>query len=170
LYIQVVKHLIDPTLIDRRMTVKIRRVGNTRPSDHAGNTWNVTNPNSLIPGDVLSGAPGYMGESLREAHGPVITETHMVSRDTPKTPETRRKHAGSAPVGGEKPRIRAALPKKAKRTVAIPQREDVERKLISIRIPEGVLRHFKDGGPGYQGRIIAVLELFVEEGGTFVEE
>ena len=140
--------------------MKIRRIGNTRPSDHTGNTWNVANPNSLIPGDVLSGAPAYGGQSLREAPGPVVLEEHMAVHEPAPRPKAR----------GRKPKVKAILPPDADMNVSMPGGETPMRTAINLRIPTRLLNRYKSSGPKYQSRIIAVLEMFVREGGTFTEE
>lgn len=144
----------------------VRRVGSNRLPDNRNNVWSVSAPNS-IPGDVLSGAPNYGGQSLRESPGPIITESEMAVHEVKEAP-TRAK-AGK-PKLGRKPRVRAVLPAKASRTVMVPAKDALSRTAINLRVPTKLLQRFKDGGAGYQGRIVAVLELFVQEGGTFTEE
>lgn len=140
----------------------IKRVGSSRLPDNTQNVWNVASPNTIIPGDVLSGAPGFGGHELREARGPVITEADMTAHEVFNTPKTHRKHA-------KKPKVRAVLPPEASRIVELRGKDAPNRTAINLRIPTRLLQHFKDSGPKYQSRIVAVLELFVEEGGTFVE-
>jgi uncharacterized protein (DUF4415 family) len=54
--------------------------------------------------------------------------------------------------------------------VSISSGDAPARTAINLRMPTALLQHFKRGGPKYQSRVIAVLELFVREGGTFIEE
>jgi len=147
----------------------IKRVGNTRMNDNPGNTWNAAATNE-IPGDVLSGAPGFGGQTLREAPGPIITEVHMVAEEHQKAP-TRAKASKEQPTTqrGKKPRTRAVLPPDAKRFVVLQSKEATNRVAINLRMPKSLLNSYKSGGKGYQTRIIAVLELFLEEGGQFIE-
>jgi uncharacterized protein (DUF4415 family) len=124
--------------------------------------WNISQPNSLSPGDVLSGAPGYGGQPLREPPALIVTEEHMAVHEAPV--------ASRKPAKEKRPKVRAVLPEDASRTVRMPVAEGKNRVAINLRIPAALLNAYKSGGPKYQSRIIAVLELFVQEGGTFIEE
>jgi hypothetical protein len=142
--------------------MKVRRVSSTRPPDHTSNTWNVASPNSLIPGDILSGAPGFGGQSLREASGPVIMEEHMAVHEAPAPSEK--------PARTKKTRIRAVLPREASRIISASAMDAPDRTAFNIRLPTKLLNRYKSMGRGTSARIIAVLELFIAEGGTFTEE
>ena len=151
----------------------IRRVGNTRLPDHESNIWNISAPNTILPGDVLSGAPGFGGQSLREAPGPVITETAMVTRILDEEPkieaEKPLQEAKKPSIKGKRPTIKAVLPPDTDMTIACPSNEAKERTFINMRIPTRLLEHYRAGGRGYQTRIVAVLTMFVENGGEFIE-
>jgi uncharacterized protein (DUF4415 family) len=141
------------------MTGRIRRVGNVRLPDDQRSTWNVASPNSINPGDILSGAPSYGGQPIRELAPIIVTEEHMVAVEPPK-----------ASVRGRKPKVKAVLPPDANMSLTLSGKGTPARTAINLRIPAGLLRHYKADGPKYQSRIIAVLEMFVREGGTFTEE
>lgn len=135
----------------------VKRVGNVRPPDHMSNIWNATP--DILPGDVLSGAPGYGGQELREAPGPVITEEHMVVVESPKKPPRRPRKPSTRITEAvlerkRKPKIKAAP----------------TRKNINLRIPLDVLDKFMEPGPGYQSRIVSVLRNFLNAGGKFAEK
>ncbi|MFI5247653.1 MAG: hypothetical protein ACHQWV_03770 [Nitrospirales bacterium] len=148
---------------------RVRRVGSNRMPDSQSNVWSVSSPNSISPGDILSGAPGYGGESLRES-SPIITEEHMVVKEPQEAPTRAKKPKMSqSPAKPKRPRIRAVLPPDAKRIVELPAAEGINRVAINLRIPAKILNHYKSLGPRYQTKIIAVLGLFVEEGGKFIE-
>jgi uncharacterized protein (DUF4415 family) len=153
-------------ICEQEPDMAVRRIGNTRLPDNPQNTWNVAAPNSISPGDILSGAPGYGGQTLREAPGPFIGEEAMVTRILDEEPSKKAKKPS---VRGRKPKIRAVLPVDAKRVVELPSKESLARTAINLRVPVEVLKAYKTGGRGYQSRMIAVLELFLEEGGKFIE-
>jgi uncharacterized protein (DUF4415 family) len=67
-------------------------------------------------------------------------------------------------------RLRAVLPENAKRVAKLPQRQKSTRVNINLRMPMELLVQYKLGGPGYQTRMIAVLQMFLDEDGEFVEE
>jgi uncharacterized protein (DUF4415 family) len=134
----------------------VRRVGNVRPNDSTSNIWGVA-PNH-IPGDVLSGAPGYGGQSLREAPGPVITEEHMVI-----APDPHEKRVKAPPKERQKRITKAVMPQEKMEVAAPP-----EKRNINLRVPVAILERFKEPGPGYQSRMVSVLQLFLDQGGRFV--
>jgi uncharacterized protein (DUF4415 family) len=140
----------------------VRRIGSMRMPDQPS-VWNPA-PNA-IPGDILSGAPDYGGQSLREAPALIVTESQMAIHEAPEVPTQTKEPKPK----GKRAKVKAVLPPDASRVVAVPAKEQPNRMPINLRVPSAVLERYKEGGPGYQGRIIAVLELFLEEGGTFVE-
>jgi uncharacterized protein (DUF4415 family) len=155
---------------EQEADMAIKRVGNVRLPGNESNVWSVAAPNHILPGDVMSGAPAYGGQSMREAPGPIITESEMVAVE-PKEARTRAKKPKPSPSPKKRkaPRVRPVLPPDAKRFVVLPSKEEANRTAINLRIPTKLLHHYKTGGKGYQTRMIAVLELFVEEGGEFIE-
>lgn len=136
----------------------VKRVGSVRPPDSTSNIWNAA-PN-YIPGDILSDAPGYGGQELREAPGPVITEEHMAV-----APEPRRKRAASTPKPRQKRATKAVAPRRAQKILPPPKRRN-----INLRVPVDILERFMEPGPGYQSRIVSVLQLFLDQGGRFVRD
>jgi uncharacterized protein (DUF4415 family) len=148
----------------------IKRIGNVRLPDNESNAWNIATPNQILPGDALSGAPAFGGQSMREAPGPIVTESEMVAIEVKEARGRAKKSKPSQPPKKRKaPRMRAVLPPDAKRYVVLPSKEGSNRTAINLRMPAHLLQHYKAGGPKYQSRMIAVLELFVEEGGEFIE-
>jgi|WetSurMetagenome_2_1015567.scaffolds.fasta_scaffold00674_12 hypothetical protein len=143
------------------MTGRIRRVGNVRLPDDQRSTWNVTRPNSIV--NHIDDDQG-----MREAPGPVVTESHMSAMEPPKTPKTCQKHAKNTPIRSKKPKIRAVLPHDADMSAVVHDREVPLRTVFNMRIPTKLLQHYRESGPNTSARIIAVLEMFVREGGEFV--
>lgn len=167
----------------------IRRIGSTRLPDNKDNVWNAAPRHT--PGDVLAGAPGYGGQELREAPGPIITESHMVAMEPPVAkkrgrPAKKDKAAVSPSIAPVPPAQAKASPRKAKAEpkaprkvkavvadsadlrLAAPKRPKKENVPINLRMPADVLAKFKEGGRGYQTRIIAALRAFWENGGEFI--
>lgn len=140
----------------------VRRVGSVRLPDDQNNAWAA--PNHILPGDVLSGAPAFGGQSMREAPGPIVTEEHMAAVEPQEAPTQAK-----APRQARKPRVKAFLPPEASRVAVVPSTEPANRIAINLRLPAKLIEHYKLGGKGYQTRMIAVLELFIEEGGEFIE-
>lgn len=146
----------------------IRRVGSARLPDNPSNVW-AKAPNRIHPGDIMADAPDFGGQSMREAQAPIITEDHMAFHEVSDTPETHRKHTDDAPKKPSKPKVRAVLPPEAKRFVVLRSPAADPKTPINLRMPSDLLEKYKSGGPGYQTRMIAVLELFLAEGGQFIE-
>jgi uncharacterized protein (DUF4415 family) len=128
----------------------IKRIGSARMHDDPNNVWNPT-----LPGDVMHGAPGVYGQELREAPGPVITEAEMA----PPAEEGK-------PV---RKRMAPSLPDEAVMEIKTAKKGEIPKIPINLRIPTDLLQKYKKGGPGYQTRMISVLELFFKSGGTFTE-
>jgi uncharacterized protein (DUF4415 family) len=182
----------------------VRRIGSNRLPDDPSNIWNAST--FAAPGDVMHEAPGFGGQSLREAPGPIITESHMVASEAPK-PKKRGRPAKPKPAVQEAPRA-AKAPSKPKATPsqaskatpsqaskATPSQaskapSDARKKVkgvvadgadlsvvlhgkpdsipINLRMPPDLLARYKEGGSGYQTRIIAALRAFLDNGGEFV--
>jgi hypothetical protein len=142
------------------MSGKIRRVGNVRLPDDQRPAWSVASPNSI---PHRAGVPPE--QDMCEARAPTITEEHMVARE----PGIRRKHSGNTPQRGRKPKIKAVLPQETNMAISLPGKDEPTKTVFNMRIPTRLLNHYRDSGPNTSARIIAVLEMFVREGGTFVE-
>jgi len=69
-----------------------------------------------------------------------------------------RKHPAKAKARSKKPAARPRQTDWANVKVAWPQ----AKQAISLRIDQDILAWFRDGGPGYQTRMNAVLRAFVD--------
>lgn len=132
----------------------IKRVGNRRMHDDPSNFWNPAQP-----GDVMHDAPGIYGQELREAPAIVITEAQMAP---PKRVGAGRKRAGKRVTT-------ASLETSERLEVKVPRKKTEPKTPINLRIPNSLLKKYKKGGPGYQTRMISVLDLFFKQGGKFTE-
>jgi uncharacterized protein (DUF4415 family) len=137
----------------------VRRIGNVRPPD--SNTIWGDSPH-YVPGDIMAYAPGFGGQTLREAPGPIITEEHMAA---PRDAKPKK-----SPPPRDIPYTKVIKPRGTTEVVVPAEVIPPSRRNINIRIPVDILDVFMEPGPGYQSRIVEVLRLFIDEGGRFVNE
>jgi uncharacterized protein (DUF4415 family) len=142
----------------------IRRIGNTRMPDAQNTAWDITSPNTIPTNALLKDQTDRNGP-ITESIGPIVTEEHMSVR-TQSTPSQSNPKKTTRP---KRPKIKAVLPPEANRTIIITPKETASRTAINLRMPNSLLMQYKSMGSRYQTRMIAVLELFLEEGGEFIE-